>query len=116
MKTLEELLADCQKDLKTATVEAFGETFTVREMTGSERDAYEQIMFGQQQGKKTIIKNLRATLVAMTVIDADGNLRFGQDNIEAVGRLPASGLDRIFKVAGKLNKLSAEDIEQTAKN
>ena len=34
MKTLEELLADCQKDLKTATVEAFGETFTVREMTG----------------------------------------------------------------------------------
>lgn len=115
MKSLEELLAQCKQDCKTETVEAFGETFTVREMSGAERDAYEQILFGQS-GKKTLIRNMRATLVALTVIDSDGNLRFGEEMIDSVGKLPASGLNKIFQAAAKLNALGASDVEEAAKN
>jgi len=116
MKTLDELLAQCQQERKTEAVEVFGETFIVREMSASERDAYEQLLYGQAGDKKAIIRNIRATLVAFSVIDEHGNLRFGEDQIEAIGKLPVSGINAIFNASARLNAMSATDVKELEKN
>ena len=84
----------------------------VKSLTGKERDQFEESIFSQK-GKKMErnFKNLRAKLVALTVVDDDGNLIFAQKDIEALGLKSASALDKIFSVAQRLSGLTKEDID-----
>jgi hypothetical protein len=116
MKSIDEILAEHRADAITDSVTIKGEVFTVREMTGSERDIYEQMVYGQSSTKDSLIRNARALMVAMTCIDDDGRLRFGEAQVEQVGQMPASALNKIFQCAAKLNLLTATAIEETQKN
>jgi len=102
------------QDLTTEKVEISewdGEV-NVKSLTGKERDQFEESIF-QQKGKKMErnFKNLRAKLVALTVIDDNGDLIFAQKDIEALGAKNASALDKVFSVAQRLSGLTKEDID-----
>ncbi len=107
-------------DLKTEEVNVpeWGGTVKVRAMTGTERDAFEASLVDNTHGKTPQMKteNIRAKLVAKTIIDADGKQLFGVADIEALGKKSAAALDRIYGVSSRLSKISAEDVEELAKN
>lgn len=108
------------EDLKTETVsvpEWNGEVI-ISSMTGKARDAYENsIVEMDSNGKaKQNLQNLRAKLLAATLVDEKGSLLFSENDIEALGKKSSKALDRCFEVAQRLNAVSNDDLEDLAKN
>ena len=107
-------------DLKTATVEVpeWGGTVTIRTMTGADRDSFEQtlVVTDDKGGRKTDLSNMRAKLVAMTVIDDDGNRVFSEGDIGRLGKKSATALARIFDAAQVLNGMADSSEGDATKN
>ncbi len=107
------------QDLPTEDVPVleWGGVCRVRGLTGAERDAFEQSIV-ETRGKNTRmnLRNIRAKLVALTVVDEDGNRIFSDEDAEALGKKSAAALDRIFAVAQRLSGLRPEDVEELAGN
>lgn len=91
----------------------------VRELTSAARDMWEQSNL-DDKGKgqmKLRLKNARARLVALSVIDPkSGELLFSGEDVLAIGGQSAAVVDRIYDVAGRLSGISDEDIEELTKN
>ncbi len=62
------------------------------------------------------LQNIRAKLVALTVVDEQGNRIFKDEDVKWLGNKSAAALDRIFEVAQRLSGLRDEDVEELAKN
>jgi hypothetical protein len=107
------------QDLPTEVVEIpeWNGAVIVRGLTGAERDAFEQSIV-ETRGKNTRmnLRNIRAKLVALTVVDEDGNRIFSDEDAEALGKKSAAALDRVFAVAQRLSGLRPEDVEELAGN
>jgi hypothetical protein len=105
-------------DLPTEDVEVpeWGGSVRVKALAGKDRDAFEASM-QQQRGKEYVrnMANVRAKLVAKTVVDENGERMFAENEINALGQKSAAALDRIFEVAAKLSRLSDDDIEELGK-
>lgn len=106
-------------DLVTEDVEVpeWGGTVRVRGLTGSERDAFEQSIM-EQRGRDVALnlRNIRAKLVALSVVDEQGKRVFSDDDVKALGQKSAVALQRVFEVAQRLSGLRSEDVEELAKN
>ena len=105
--------------LKTEEVDVpeWGGTVRVRELRGRERDEWEASL-AVQRGKQMVpdVANMRAKLVARSVVGEDGEPVFTQQDVSALGELSASALDRVFEVASRLSGLSEADLEAAAGN
>lgn len=102
-------------DLKREEVKVpqWGGSVLVSTMNGKARDAWEQSLVN---GKGVNMENIRARLVAYTVVDENGNRIFSDADIEALGRKSGAALERVVKVAQRLNKLSDQDLEDVKGN
>ena len=89
----------------------------VKGLTAAERDKYESHLI-VQKGKNTTVnmKNARARLVMLSVVDESGKQLFTEADISALGTKSAAVLDRIFDVASRLSGISDEDLEELSKN
>ena len=98
-------------------VPEWGGAVYVRALTGAERDQFEASIV-EQRGRdvRMNMRNIRAKLVALTVVDEDGQRIFTDDDVAALGGKSAAALDRLFAVAQRLSGLSMEDVEELAKN
>jgi hypothetical protein len=92
----------------------WGVTVRIREMTGRERDEWEQSLTAGRG--KVNIQNIRARLVAATAIDENGARVFTSADAEALGELSAAALTRCAGVAQKLNGLTEADMEEAKGN
>lgn len=103
------------EDLVTEDVEVpeWGGTVRVRMMTGAERDSFEDSLT-QTKGKnvKTNLANLRARLVARTVVDEAGKRMFTDAEAGVLGQKSAAALDRVFEAARRLNGMTEADVEE----
>jgi hypothetical protein len=101
-------------DLQTEVVDVleWGGSVIVGTMTGAVRDAWERSLVDAKG--KVNMENIRARLVACTVLDENGVRMFSDTDIAALGNKSAAALDRCAKVAQRLNGLTADDLE-TAK-
>lgn len=102
-------------DLITEDVEVpeWGGTVRVRMMTGAERDAFEESL-SRTKGKsvKANLANLRARLVAKTVVDEAGKRLFTDAEAGVLGQKSAAALDRVFDAARTLNGMTEKDVEE----
>jgi hypothetical protein len=98
---------------ETVPVPEWGGEVIVATMTGAARDEWEQSLV--TQGRRSI-ENVRAKLVAATVVDEAGSRMFSADDVQALGRTSAAALDRVCKVAQRLNGLTAEELESAKGN
>jgi hypothetical protein len=89
----------------------------VRTLSGAERDAFEAASV-QSRGRNREINlaNLRARLAVLCIVDAEGQRVFTDADAAALGRKSAKALAEVYNVAARLNGLSAEDVEELAKN
>lgn len=115
--TKEEILQ--AEDLPTEDVEVpeWGGTVRVRTLKGFERDRFEESIT-EQQGKTTrvIAEHLRAKLVALSVVDQDGERLFDEQDVRRLSGKSARALDRVFAVAQRLSGISNDDVEELVKN
>jgi hypothetical protein len=111
----EQILANASKFRREQVeVPEWGGTVWVREMAAEERDQWEGWMVSKTGMDK--FKNLRALIVSLAVCDEAGNRLFSDAEISQVGKLPVSGIDRVFEAASKLNRLTKGDVEELEKN
>lgn len=107
-------------DLKTEVVSVpeWGGEVLVSVMTGTARDEYENSIIDIDSNGKAVqnLTNVRAKLLAATIVDESGNLLFNETDIAALGRKSSAALDRLFSAAQKLNAVSDEELEEIAKN
>jgi hypothetical protein len=108
-------------DLPTEEVHVpeWGGSVLVRGMTGAERDAFESSVVELKAGNKATsvnMQNIRAKLVALTVVDEKGERLFSQADVELLGNKSAAALQRIFEAAQRLSGLTQADVEELAKN
>lgn len=98
-------------------VAEWGGTVRVRSMTGTERDGWETLFLSARaDGKPTTVENVRARLVALTVIDESEARLFTDEDVALLGQKSAAALDRVFAAALSLNRLSKGHVDELAKN
>lgn len=106
-------------DLKRETLEVpeWGGEVIVRSLTGTERDAFEDSVVKQRGNSRELnLRNARARLVSLSLIDEAGNKLFTDKDVDLLGRKSAAALDRVFAAAQRLSGLTEQDIDELAKN
>lgn len=98
-------------------IEEGGEVI-VQSMSGAERDRFESslVIEGKKGQQKADLKNVRARLVAATVVDDKGRKLFTPNDVEELGKISAAALDRMFSAARELSGMSEKDVEELAEN
>lgn len=95
-------------ELRTRDVDCpeWGGTIRVREMTGAERDEFEQIALRVQEGMK--VKDYRALLASWCAIDEEGNQLFKPGDVQKLSGMSSRPLDRIMDVVTELSEIGPE--------
>ncbi len=99
---------------KTINIPEWNGDVIIATMSGFARDRFESSVLGKNGGMNTA--NIRAKLVAASVVDEKGKLMFTEDDIAKLGKKSCTALDRIFNEAQKLNALGDQEIKELAKN
>jgi len=116
----EEILQAQDLPIEEVEVPEWGGSVLVRGLTGAERDAFEQSimppdqMNGKKKGKrvKPDLRNFRAKLVSLCVVDEQGNRLFKSEDVEVLGKKLGVALQRVFEVAQRLSGLDEETEEE----
>lgn len=122
MKILNRQEIVAAKDIQTREVPipewGEGVGVVVRMMTGADRNLFEKsIVAIDAEGKRSPnMDNIRLKLVAMTMVDPDGNPLFGPDELGDLAKKSAAAIDRIFAVAQELNGMAPASVEDAEKN
>jgi len=115
MSIREQLLA---LKIPTATVKVAGidGLVSLRGLSASERDLWEQQVYSERDIKKGV-KNIRASLVVRCLTDDETGVRLFTDaEIAEVGAMPASVIDKLYEHCQRLSGLGAKDAEELEKN
>lgn len=95
----------------------------VRQMTGHERDQFEQSFLTKTKDGKgnttydTTTDDYRGKLSVITVCDENGNLLLKTGDYATIGKMmSAKTLDKIVKVAQEINGITGKEEEEILKN
>lgn len=124
--TRDEILAADDLEYMTVEVPEWGKKadgspkkVRIRSMTSTERDAWENSLIvpnANGKGQKVSMLDVRAKLLALTIVDVAGNAQFTLPDVEVLGKKSAAAADRVFEVSKKLSRVSDEDVEEIIKN
>ena len=116
--TKDQILEANDLQSESVTVPEWGGDVLVRTMTGADRDAFEASMITTLPDgtRKPNMANMRAKLVALTVVDEAGNRVFDVTDVDRLALKSASALERVFAAAQRINGLGAQAEEIAAKN
>lgn len=106
-------------DLAEEDVECpeWGGTVRIRTLTGTDRDEFEfSLRESRKSGNTMNVKNIRARLVARSVVDDQGHRVFSDADASKLGLKSAAALDRCFDVAARLSGLGEKDVEEMAQD
>jgi len=101
-----------------------GDYVFVRQMTGHEKDLFEQSMIKKNRDGKgnvisvdTVMEDYRSKLAAITLCDEDGKSLLDVQDYRVLGNsMSAKKLDMIVSASQKLNAITEEDKEEIVKN
>jgi len=101
-----------------------GDFIFVRQMTGHERDTFENSLLKKNRdGKGNIVSieqntdDFRAKLAVVTICDDKGNLLLKPTDYPQLSKnMSAKRLEKIINVAQKINAITEEDKENVIKN
>lgn len=114
-----------REDLQIEKVEfENGDFVFVRQMTGHERDTFENSLLKKNRdGKGNIVSieqntdDFRAKLAVVTICDDKGNLLLKPTDYPLLSKnMSAKRLEKIINVAQKINAITEEDKENIIKN
>lgn len=108
----EEILSKDDRVVEEVQVPEWGGSVLVRSLTGKERDAFEESLQETRGGKtKRNVKNFRARLVALCIVNEAGELVFSKADIDALGNKAAGALQAVFDKCNELSGLTEKDID-----
>jgi len=110
---LKERLLSLRASVPSETVDVAGVgQVEVRGLTAAGRDEWEARLFN---GRSRNLRNVRASLVSLCVYD-NGERVFDSADIDSMGEMPASVIDRLYEVAMRLSGIGASEQEKLEGN
>lgn len=98
-------------------VPEWGGVVLVRGLNGKQRDALESSMIeGKGKNANVNLVNLRAKLVARSIVDEDDTRIFDDADIPALAEKSAVALNRVYEVAQRLSGITKDDVDELTKN
>jgi len=95
-------------------VPEWGGTVRMRSLVLRDREAWEKKVFAA--GDIMGMENIRADLCVSCMVDDDGKRLYADDEVDALLDRSALVMERLFKVALRINMMSNDDVEDLAKN
>lgn len=109
----DQILGADDRTYEIVTCPEWGGDVRLRSLTGSERDEWENSLVRQVGNKRTLsVRNMRAKLIALSAVDADGQPLFTPADVIKLGSKNAAPLDRLFEACQRLSGLSDEDVKE----
>jgi len=100
-------------NFRKEAVKIEGKNFTVKEMDAKTSQSYSNSLYKVVNGKvKYDTSTAMTKLVMLTLCDEEGNRIFGDNDHGLIEQLPGHIVEKVFKVAQKLNNLDAEEVEK----
>lgn len=96
-------------------VPEWGGSVYVRVLSGLERDQLELEIRSSTLGDSPK-RQIRALYCAAAICDGSNRRLFSDSDIDALGAKSGVALDRVWKVAVRINKVTDDDVEELAKN
>lgn len=118
----DQILAADDLATEEVPVPEWGGKVLVSTRPGIDRDDFQAQAWSVEDGQAvshmdTYLQNFTAKLVAFAVIDPNTRRPlFSEEQIAALGRKSPSALDRVAKVARKLNGFGEQEVEEILKN
>jgi hypothetical protein len=112
MSVADEILNSTDTAREAVDVPKWGRKVVVREMSGTERDEWEQVAFGAGTTKD----HFRAKLLVHTLHDEEGNRIFTAAQVEALAGKSGTIINELYDVAARLNGLRKSDEDDAVKN
>jgi len=84
----------------------------VQALTGHARELYDRSL----ANSAGTVEDFKTKLVAYSLTDAAGKPIFTLDDVNELRKKSNAALERVFEVADRLSKITAIELEQTAKN
>ena len=102
-------------DIRTQEVDVpeWGGRVIVKTLSGNERDQFEESILS---GSKRDFKGVRAKLVALSVVDKNGERLFTFEEANVLGEKSSRALDRVFGAAQRLSGFTQKDMEELTEN
>jgi hypothetical protein len=90
----------------------------IRGLQADERDEYEQSLIERGPDGRSRIKrvqrNVRASLVIRCLVDEQGERMFQDNQVDAIGKVDAAVIDKLWDIARKLSGMDTEEIAKLA--
>lgn len=99
--------------LKTRSVKLETGTVLIQEFTTSDREKFEVLAMDMQKGKA---KNLKAQLIAISVMSENGSRMFGDTDIDQITQMPSTVTEKLFNEILSLNGMAADAIGEELGN
>ena len=116
--TRDEILGADDRTTEVVAVPEWGGAVTIRALSGTERDQYEASFVTYRRNDNGGMEvgaiqtaNVRARLVALSIVGPDGTRLFAEKDILALGDKSAAALERVFTAAQRLSGLTDKDVE-----
>lgn len=121
MLNRDEILSQNDRARELVEVPEWSGAVYVQSLSADERDAFEEsciklVGSGRAQRREVVMRQMRAKLVAATVVTEAGERLFSDDDVSALGAKNAAAVDRLFGVAQRLSKISDADMDDLEKN
>jgi hypothetical protein len=111
------LEAKDREKFEEVEVPEWGGIVLVRVIGGDERDRFEaSIMKRRGDDVQLNMENIRARLVALSVVDENGERLFSDADVIELGKKSGVALDRVYEIAQRINGLTKKDVKELAKN
>jgi len=107
-------------DLKTVEIEVpeWEGTVLLRDLSGKERDSFEEMCYKESKGGKVEINmaGLKAKILCLCIVDESGVPIFSLEDVSALNEKNGAVIDRLYSEAQKLTRLTNVDVEELTKN
>ena len=110
--TKDAILASDDRRTEDVPVPEWNGTVRVGVMSATERDRWESETYG---GEKPNMADFRARFVALCLVDKDGKRLFTDKEVGQLGTKSAAALERVFKVAQRINAVTDEAVQELGK-
>jgi hypothetical protein len=113
--TREEILAKRSvRPRQPVEVDGLG-TVYVAKFSAKDRDRFEEIVTGGVPGKVNL-KNVRAQVAALLIVDEDGKRMFSDGDADALGELDTDTIQAVVDAGFRLNGIKSDELEEATKN
>ena len=112
--TKEAILNCVDRDTRVVEVPEWGGSVTIKEMSGRQRDRFENLVLNEKARKS--LPDLKAWLVAQSVINPDGSLMFNEAEVGQLATKSAKALFTVVQEIRDLNGLNGTAVKEAEKN